>query len=73
MLLVIPAECPDSLSVADNMSIGSGYPSVFGTIRTGRLRAQVRHDLDSIGLDIDPESPVGSLTPALRAGVAIAA
>ena len=62
----------DSLSVADNMSIGSGFPSRFGTVDSRRLRADALADLEFVGLDLDPRQPVASLGPARRAGVAIA-
>ena len=62
----------DALSIADNMSFGSGFPSTLGTIQSKRLRFEVRRALEFVGLDLDPDEPVGDLVPTLKAGVAIA-
>ena len=62
----------DSLSIADNMCLSSGFPRRFGTIRAKQLHKDVGDALEFAGLDLDPEQPVGDLLPALRASVAIA-
>jgi ribose transport system ATP-binding protein len=62
----------DELSVLDNLSINVGYPTRLGTIREGPLRRRARQDLERVGLDIDPRTLVGELSPARKSGVAIA-
>lgn len=62
----------DGLSVADNLLLGDRYPLRFATIRGRELRSQAASSLRRIGLDLDPSTPVGALTPAVRTGVAIA-
>jgi ribose transport system ATP-binding protein len=62
----------DVLPVADNMSLGPGYPQTMGTVRSRRLRCAVRRDLQVVGLHMDPGAAVGSLAPSERTGVAIA-
>ena len=61
-----------TLSVEDNMSLGSGFPTAFGTIRDRASRAQARADLAKLNLDIDPKAMVSSLAASERTGVAIA-
>jgi ribose transport system ATP-binding protein len=62
----------ESLSVLDNLSIGSRYPSAFGTIQPRRARRDVAEALKRLDLDIDPGKLVSDLSPAMRSGVAIA-
>lgn len=62
----------DSLSIADNMALVGGWPTTAGTIRVSASRHRAAEALAAVGLRLDPEHPVGELSPALRTGVAIA-
>jgi ribose transport system ATP-binding protein len=62
----------DALSVADNLSLGVGYPQRMGTIRSGRWLAEIREALELLELDVDPNARVELLSPAARTGVALA-
>jgi ribose transport system ATP-binding protein len=62
----------DELSVADNLSMSTGYSTRWGTIRPGPLRAAVSDALDRAGVSIDPRTPIGELSPANKTGVAVA-
>src|SRR6478752_8967538 len=61
-----------TLSVEDNMSLGSGFPTAWGTIRDRASRAQATADLAKLNLDIDPKAMVSTLSASERTGVAIA-
>jgi ribose transport system ATP-binding protein len=61
-----------TLSVLDNMSLGSGFPTSLGTIRERASRAQAKQDLAKLNLDIDPKALVSTLSASERTGVAIA-
>jgi ribose transport system ATP-binding protein len=61
-----------TLSVLDNMSLGSGFPTAFGTIRERASYKQAKEDLARLSLDIDPRAPVAKLSASERTGVAIA-
>lgn len=63
----------DHLSVAENIGIG-GYKAhpVTRTIDWAAQREVARRVLRRLGLDIDPQTPVGRLSAAQRAEVAIA-
>ena len=61
-----------TLSVQDNMSLGSGFPTAWGTIKERASRAQATADLAKLNLDIDPKTMVSSLAASERTGVAIA-
>lgn len=61
-----------SLSVLDNLAIGSGFPTRFGTIRRTASRKRARQELDRVGLQIDPLRAVSELTASERTGVAVA-
>jgi ribose transport system ATP-binding protein len=61
-----------TLSVIDNMSLGSGFPTSFGTIRDKASAKQARGDLAKLNLDIDPKAMVSTLSASERTGVAIA-
>ena len=61
-----------TLSVQDNMSMGVGYPTTFGTIRTKASIAEARRELDKLHVDIDPRRLVSTLTASERTAVAIA-
>jgi len=62
----------ETISVADNLALVAGFPSRFGTVRRGELRRTARDDLARVGLDLDPDRLVGTLSPAERTGVAVA-
>jgi ribose transport system ATP-binding protein len=61
-----------TLSVLDNMSLGSGFPTQFGTIREKASYKQAKEDLAKLSLDIDPKAMVSSLAASEKTGVAIA-
>jgi ribose transport system ATP-binding protein len=61
-----------TLSVIDNMSLGSGFPTAFGTIRERATVKQAKQDLERLNLDIDPRALVSTLSASERTGVAIA-
>jgi ribose transport system ATP-binding protein len=61
-----------TLSVIDNMALGSGFPTAFGTIRERATVRQARQDLERLHIDIDPRRQVSTLSASERTGVAIA-
>ena len=61
-----------TLSVLDNMSLGSGFPTSLGTIREKATYKQAKDDLERLGLDINPKASVAWLSASERTGVAIA-
>jgi len=61
-----------TLSVQDNMALGSGFPTAFGTIRGKATYDQAKEDLERLSLDIDPRAMVATLSASERTGVAIA-
>ncbi|HET6871083.1 MAG TPA: sugar ABC transporter ATP-binding protein [Solirubrobacteraceae bacterium] len=61
-----------TLSVLDNMSLGSGFPTAFGTINGKATYKQAKDDLERLGLDINPKALVATLSASERTGVAIA-
>jgi ribose transport system ATP-binding protein len=61
-----------SMSVLDNLSLGSGYPVRLGTICRSNAYRQASEDLSRVGLDLDPRTIVATLSPALKTGVAAA-
>lgn len=62
----------ESSSVADNLSLTGGFPTRFGRISKSRLRRTVELCLAPVGLDLDPDSLVSGLSPAVRTGIAVA-
>jgi ribose transport system ATP-binding protein len=63
----------DSFSVAENMRVGLFQVRRFTRAIIWRQeRQRARHALAELGADIDPEAPVGGLSSAERAEVAIA-
>jgi ribose transport system ATP-binding protein len=62
----------DTLSVADNLTLGVGYPLRLATIRSRAWKRDVRKALDLVALDVDPDELVGKLSPAAKTGVALA-
>ena len=61
-----------TLSVLDNMALGSGFPTQFGTINGKATYKQAEADLERLSLDIDPRALVATLSASERTGVAIA-
>ena len=59
-------------SIADNLALVSGFPCRFGTVRGRELQSSARRDLARLGLDLNPNRLVASLSPAERTGVAVA-
>jgi ribose transport system ATP-binding protein len=61
-----------TLSVLDNMALGSGFPTQLGTIKGKATYKQAKTDLERLSLDIDPRALVATLSASERTGVAIA-
>jgi ribose transport system ATP-binding protein len=59
-------------SVLDNLAFTRGYQTRFATISRKAELARARAALDMVGLHVDPERLVASLTPAQQTGVAVA-
>ena len=63
----------DSSSVLDNLFMNGGFPTRVGTVRGRQAVRQARIDLARAGLDhVDPHALVGTLTPAVKTGIAVA-
>jgi len=63
----------DSLSVAENFALDSGYPTTrVRSVRWRRLEQRTAELLDRFEIAADPRTPVGRLRPAQRTMVAIA-
>jgi ribose transport system ATP-binding protein len=63
---------PD-LSVAENLSVGAGFPTAFGgRIRWRQVRAAARQALSRLEVDIDVDRPLGTLRVSEQALVAVA-
>ncbi|HTX86117.1 MAG TPA: sugar ABC transporter ATP-binding protein [Streptosporangiaceae bacterium] len=62
----------DSLSITDNLALGSGFPVRYGTIMRASFDASATEDLAVVGLDVNPQMPVERLSPAERMLVAMA-
>jgi len=62
----------DQESVLNNLAIGSGYPTRFGTIRRAAALRRAKVALERVGLDIDPLEELSRLSAAERTGVAVA-
>ncbi len=65
------ALCPD-LSIAENLHLGR-VPSFAGFVARGRLRERTKRALGELGLELDPDRPLGELSIAERQLVSIAA
>jgi ribose transport system ATP-binding protein len=62
----------ETATILDNFYLAGGYPLRWGTIRARAARSGVQKALARVGLDPDPRSIVGELSPAMRTGVAMA-
>jgi ribose transport system ATP-binding protein len=62
----------ESLSILDNLSMGTGFPCLAGTIRPRAARRAAAGDLLRLGINHAPLTPLGELTAAERSGVAVA-
>jgi ribose transport system ATP-binding protein len=60
------------LTVLDNMLLGAGFPTRFGTVRRAEAEAKARASLDRLGLSVGVRQRVRELGAAARTGVAIA-
>ncbi|MBS1878701.1 MAG: sugar ABC transporter ATP-binding protein [Actinobacteria bacterium] len=62
-----------SLSVAENVELGLGYPTLGGAfVNWRKLRGSAKRALDQIGAEIDPAAPLSSLSVAEQRLVMIA-
>jgi ABC-type sugar transport system ATPase subunit len=61
-----------SLTVAENVQLGLGFPQRLGYIKWSELFARTRRVLDSIGADIDPRAEFSALSIAQQRLVTIA-
>ncbi len=57
-----------TLSVLDNMALGSGFPTSFGTINGKATYKQAKNDLERLSLDINPKALVATLSASERTG-----
>lgn len=62
----------EDCSITDNLAIGPGFPTRWGTIRSGQAHRRAQAALDEMGLDADPRLHVSRLSPAQKTGVAVA-
>lgn len=62
----------ETFSITDNIALVGGWRTRLGTIRAGAARERTVEALSLLGLDLDPDQPVGELSPAQRTGVAVA-
>jgi ribose transport system ATP-binding protein len=62
----------EGLSVAENIALAAGYAKRLGYISWPDTRRRARDALETMGVDIDVDTPVGNLPMASRAIVAIA-
>ncbi len=60
------------LSVAENVFLGAHPVTAFGTIDWGRMNADARRLIASLGLEIDPKRRMGSLPVGLQQMVELA-
>src|ERR1700756_2162260 len=58
----------NTLSVLDNMSLGSGFPTSFGTIRERASYKQAKQDPAKLSIDVDPKAMVSRLSASERTG-----
>jgi ribose transport system ATP-binding protein len=61
-----------SETVLDNLNAGDGYSTVLGTINGRATRRAALADLERVGVDIDPNQIVATLSPAQQTAVAVA-
>ncbi len=61
-----------TLSVLDNLSLNSGFPTRWGTVKSAESRRLAQADLARVGLEVDPATPVSLLSPSQKTGVAVA-
>jgi ribose transport system ATP-binding protein len=62
----------ESVSILDNLAMGTGFPCRAGTIRPRAARRAAAADLERLGISHAPGTPLGQLTGAERVGVAVA-
>jgi ribose transport system ATP-binding protein len=62
-----------TLTVAENLAIGHGFPhGTLGRVRWRAVRRRSHEVLERFGIEADPDAPLETLSPASRAMVAIA-
>jgi len=61
-----------SSSVLDNLFLGSGFTTRWGTLPRRATRRAAEQDLERVGLDVRPSVLVESLSPAQKTSVAVA-
>jgi ribose transport system ATP-binding protein len=61
-----------ALPVVDNLYLNRGFSSTLGTINGAATRKRATKLLERVGLDVDPRTVVGVLSPAQRTAVAVA-
>lgn len=62
----------DSLSIMENITIESGFPTRFGTISSRRAAREATADLERVGLKCNPNQELRHLSAAEKTQVAIA-
>src|SRR4029079_14697744 len=62
----------NTLTVAENIAIGHGFPTTAGRIRWGDLRRRTQELIDRSAIRATPDAPLIALNPADRTMVAVA-
>lgn len=62
----------ESLNAVENLALGRGYRTKFGTINWRTHRKETEDELAALGYRFDVRQPVSSLIPSQRTGLAIA-
>ncbi len=60
------------MTVSENIALVAGYPRRHGLVSWSKLRGIAREAMDTLGVELDPDAEVSTLTPAERSLVAIA-
>lgn len=60
------------MTVAENVALVAGYPRVRGLVSWGAVRRRAIEALALLGLDVDPDANIATMTAAQRSLVAIA-
>src|SRR5690242_11865069 len=62
----------NTLTVAENIAIGHGFPTAAGRIKWGDLRRRTQELIDRFAIRATPDAPLIALNPADRTMVAVA-
>ena len=59
-------------SITDNLCFGTGFPTRYGTVNGRLAHERSLTALQAMGIELNPKTKVGKLSPAQKAGVAVA-